>query len=249
MAIWQEAPENFTLTRQEIHVWGTYFDAWLSDISRLTSVLSDDERERASRFHFEKDRQRSIIARGLLRILLGKYCSCPPRDIIFTYNDYGKPALSESERYPLVYFNLAHSYNMVAYAFTLMNPVGIDVEYMRTNIEYEQLAQHYFSPDENEQLNSLSGEQKAQAFFAGWTRKEAYIKARGKGLSIPLTSFDVTLRPDLPAQLLACREIPSVAQNWSLTALPVEPPYAGALALEGTADKIRYWQVPASLVS
>jgi 4'-phosphopantetheinyl transferase len=241
--IWQQAPEHPLLVPQDVHVWRAFFDAWQPSVPLLTSVLQADERERASRFYFEKDRLASIISRGLLRILLGRYCALDPQKLVFSYNEYGKPVLVQDKQPVPLYFNLAHSHNTVVYAFTFINSVGIDVEYMRSNIEYEQLAQHYFSPMEITQLQAVPDTQKSQAFYAGWTRKEAYIKARGKGLSIALDSFDVTLQPDIPAKLVACREEPQAVPRWSLYALPAEDQYASALALKGQCEQLHYFQI------
>ena len=241
--IWQQASGHPHLASQDVHIWRAFFDVWQAEIPSLTSVLSTDEKERASRFYFEKDRSSSIISRSLLRILLGRYCSLDPKNIEFKYNDYGKPIFVQDNQHVPLYFNLAHSHNTVIYAFTLINSVGIDVEYMRTNIEYEQLAQHYFSPFEIAQLQAVPDTQQCKAFYAGWTRKEAYIKARGKGLSIALDLFDVTLQPDMPARLVACREEPQAVPRWSLCALPAEDQYASALALDGQYEQLHYFQM------
>jgi 4'-phosphopantetheinyl transferase len=241
--IWQQASGHPRLASQDVHIWRAFFDVWQTEIPYLTSMLSVDEKERASRFYFDKDRSASIISRGLLRILLGRYCSLDPQKIVFAYNEYGKPIFSQGDQQAPLYFNLAHSHNTVSYAFTWINSVGIDVEYMRTDIEYEQLAQHYFSPAEIAQLQTVPATQKCQAFYAGWTRKEAYIKARGKGLSIALDSFDVTLQPDIPAKLVACREEPQAVSRWSLCALPTEDQYASALALDGGYEQLHYFQI------
>lgn len=241
--IWQQAEKHPHLSSQDVHIWRAFFDVWQAEIPRLTSVLSADEKERARRFYFEKDRSASIISRSLLRILLGRYCSLDPEHIAFNYNKYGKPTLIQDNQQVPIYFNLAHSHNTVVYAFTFIDAVGIDVEYIRSNIEYEELAQHYFSPSEVAQLQAVSDTQKPQTFYAGWARKEAYIKARGKGLSIALDSFDVTLRPDVPAKLVACREEPQAVESWSLYELPAEEHYASALALKGQCEELRYFQI------
>lgn len=241
--IWQQAEKHPLLASRDVHIWRAFFDAWQPEVSRLTSVLNAAERERASRFYFEKDRSASIISRGLLRLLLGRYCSLDPQQIAFDYNEYGKPILVQDKQSAPIHFNLAHSHNTVVYAFTFIDSVGIDVEYIRSNIEYEDLAQHYFSPFEIAQLQAVSVTQKSQAFYAGWARKEAYIKARGKGLSIALDAFDVTLQPDAPARLVACREDAQDVEDWSLYALPAEDDYASALVLKGECEKLHYFQI------
>ncbi|GHO82908.1 4'-phosphopantetheinyl transferase [Dictyobacter formicarum] len=240
---WARSPSSVILKPNEIHIWRVFVDEWIAAIPDLQNVLSPEEQARAQRFYFERDRHSSIIARGVLRVLLGRYCTIDPAMILLHYNEFGKPNLTIDGSPSPLYFNLAHSHTTIVYAFTYINHIGIDIEYMRTNVEYEEVAQHYFSPREKEQLQAVPTEQKMQAFFAGWTRKEAYIKARGKGLSIPLNSFDVTLQPDKDPCLLDCREDPLAVNHWSLYALPPDPHYAGALALDGTCEHIHFWQL------
>ncbi|GCE02872.1 4'-phosphopantetheinyl transferase family protein [Dictyobacter aurantiacus] len=240
---WTQSPPAVVLKPDEIHVWRVFVDEWLASLPQLRAFLSPDEQARAQKFYFERDRNCSIIARGVLRVLLGRYCALDPSMIMLCYNEFGKPDLASNDLSLPLYFNLAHSHTTIVYAFTYINRVGIDVEYMRTNIEYEELAEHYFSPVEKAQLQAMSIEQKMQAFFAGWTRKEAYIKARGKGLSIPLDSFDVTLLPDQDPRLLDCREDPQSVSHWTLYALPADPHYAGALALNGVCEHLQFWHL------
>src|SRR5205823_1032898 len=158
------------------------------------------------------------------------------------YNAYGKPALSSPESELGLNFNLSHSHHIALYAFTYSRNLGIDVEYMRSNVEYEQLAQHFFSPYENAILHAVPTDLKREAFFNCWTRKEAYIKARGEGLSIPLDVFDVSLRPGEPAALLDSREEAQEVARWSLYELAPGPDYAGAVAVEGHGLHLRCWQ-------
>lgn len=240
---WVQSPLPVMLKPDEIHIWRVFVDEWLAAIPDLLKFLSPEEQARAQRFYFERDRNCSIIARGLLRRLLGHYCAIDPAKIVLHYNEFGKPALTATDLPFPLYFNLAHSHASIVYAFTCINRIGIDIEYMRTNIEYEELAQHYFSPAEKLQLQAVPSEQKIRAFFAGWTRKEAYIKARGKGLSIPLDSFDVTLQPDEDPRLLDCREDPLSVGRWSFYALPAYEHYAGALALDGSCERLHFWHL------
>ncbi|GCE16429.1 4'-phosphopantetheinyl transferase family protein [Dictyobacter kobayashii] len=184
-ADWKEPPAALALGSHEVHVWRVQVEEWIPAVDHLQTFLNREEQARAQRFYFENDRQRSIIARGLLRVLLGRYCAIEPGQILFAYNEFGKPELATPGPVTALYFNLAHSNTQIVYAFTAINRIGVDIEYMRANIEYEQVAERFFSAHEKAQLQTVPSEQKMLAFFAGWTRKEAYIKARGKGLSIP----------------------------------------------------------------
>jgi 4'-phosphopantetheinyl transferase len=236
-------PADRTLHRDEVHVWLVEQEMFHTTIPDLNLLLSEEEAKKAARFYFERDRKCFIIAHSLLRKLLASYTHVPPTQLCFSQNAYGKPALVSSPQGDLVSFNISHSHDLIIYAFTYARHVGIDVEYMRTNIEYEQLAKHYFSPAEHAELQSLPSSQRQQAFFQCWTRKEAYIKARGLGLSLPLASFDVTVQPGAPVKLLASREDARETTRWLFAPLPLDTHYAGTLVAEGQDWQMRLWQL------
>ncbi|MBV9231847.1 MAG: 4'-phosphopantetheinyl transferase superfamily protein [Chloroflexi bacterium] len=239
---WVTPPDDLRLPENEVHIWRASLDVPDAVIQHLRRFLTAEEAARADRFYFAKDRNHFIIARGVLRTVLGRYLNRDPRDIRFSYNPYGKPALDLSANENRLMFNLSHSHQLALYAFCYSRQVGIDVEYMRSGIDYEQLAKHTFSPYESAMVLALPAEEKGEAFFNCWTRKEAYIKARGKGVSIPLEQFDVSLRPGDPAALLDSREDPQETTRWTLRALAPGPTYAGALAVEGDGWYSRCWQ-------
>jgi 4'-phosphopantetheinyl transferase len=241
---WQLPGGTQDLAAQEVHVWRAALELPPETLERLAATLSADEQERAARFRFERDRRRFIAARGILRTIAGRYLGLPAASLRFRYNPWGKPALNLTNEQGWLSFNLSHSHQMALYAFAREQTLGIDVEYIRPleESELEQLAAYHFSPYESAMLKSLPGREKLQAFFACWTRKEAYIKARGQGLMIPLSSFDVTLTPEEPAALLASREEPEAPRRWSLLALHPAPTYAAALAIEGSARRLQFWQ-------
>jgi 4'-phosphopantetheinyl transferase len=219
------------LDRETVHVWSARLKEFAGQTARLLRLLSPDERDRAERFHFTKDREHFIAARSLLRILLSRYLDSPPHQLSFNYNPYGKPALAGHDG--SLRFNLSHSNGIALYAFTREREVGIDVEYIRRDVVEEAVAERFFSAQEVKSLRSLPAEVQPQAFFNCWTRKEAFIKAIGEGLSYPLDEFDVSLIPEEPAALLGTRNDPPEAARWSLSALPVDEGYAAALAVEG----------------
>lgn len=194
-----------------------------------------DELERASRFHFDKHRNSFVIARGFLRHVLSRYFDTEPDALRFSYSEYGKPALDGT-----LYFNLSHSHRVALLAITEDRQIGVDVEHIRADFATEEIARRFFSHLEVESFNSLRTEEQVAAFFRCWTRKEAFIKATGKGLSQPLDKFDVTLAPGVTAALLRVDE--DDASRWSMSDIDAGSDYAGALVVEGSISKIGYFQ-------
>lgn len=233
ISAWNIPQGTVALAEDEVHVWKAVLDVPIDTRTALQQVLSLDETKQAAKFYFEKDRQHWIVAHGILRTLLGAYLKVEPTEIQFVTNAYGKPAIVSPPVGVQLHFNMAHSGNMALYAFSVNREVGVDVEYMRSDVDYVELAQHFFSPHEKAQLSALPTELQEEAFYVCWSRKEAYIKARGKGLSLPLDQFDVSLTPGKPASLLASREDAEATANWSLHALEPGAHYAGALVVEG----------------
>jgi 4'-phosphopantetheinyl transferase len=208
---------------------------------KYVELLDPDELSRANRFHFEKDRKHFVVARGFLRVLLGRYLKRDPKQLKFSYGAYGKPALPGAE--PLR-FNMSHSHGMALYALTEGRDIGVDVEYVRADFTSDDIARRFFSPFEVESLCGLPTEERVESFFRCWTRKEAYIKATGRGLSQPLDGFDVTLAPGESAALL--RTDAGSHEHWSMANIEVGPGYAGALAVDGPVTTIRYWNTDES---
>src|SRR5579864_7065790 len=203
---WCLPPERLVLGDEEVHVWRAILDLPTSQVQMLERVLAADERIRAEQFHFQKDRIHFIVARGRLRTILGRYLMREPHGLRFHYSHYGKPMLVEEVDSDTMCFNVTHSRGMALYAIGRKREIGIDLEYINTRVEYEQIAERFFSPHEVHMLHSLPQEMRREAFFSCWTRKEAYIKARGLGLSLALDQFDVSLAPGVPAAMLDIRE-------------------------------------------
>lgn len=231
---WQSATHPPPLTDGDVHVWRIFLDISDPFLARLRETLADEERQRADRFHFEKDRRHFTAARGAMRFLLAGYLACRPEEVRFTYSNYGKPRLMDADSSSDFRFNLTHSHGLALLAVTRGRDIGVDVERIREmERDGEALAERFFSPREVAVLQSLLPQLRREAFFHCWTRKEAYIKAQGKGLSLPLDQFDVSLHPDEPAALLATQHDPPEVQRWSLQNLLPGEGYAGALAVEG----------------
>ena len=224
--------------QDEIHIWRKPLEPESGEVDRLRRLLSPDELERAARFRFESSRIEYIVSRGTLRTLLGSYVGVSPRKLTFVYSEYGQPSLALSESYDQLNFNVAHSGKMALFALAKGRRIGIDVEQLRTDFSVAEIAERFFSVAERTTLRELPREQQPAAFFRCWTRKEAFIKALGEGLSHPLDHFDVSLAADQPAALLATRPDPNEARSWMLCDIQVPTSYAAALAAETKCRRI-----------
>jgi 4'-phosphopantetheinyl transferase len=226
-----------------IDVWCAPLDLAAAELGRFGSILAADEIARAERFHRREDGERFIAARGILRTILGRYLDLEPGLLRFRYGAHGKPELCRSPGRPPVTFNLSHAHGLAICAVAGGRKVGVDLEYLRPGLEYEAIAARFFSAAENSALRALPGRLRRGAFFRCWVRKEAYLKARGEGLTLPLCQFDVSLAPGQPARLLASRDDPDAAFRWSLREIEVPTGYVAALAAErhDWLLKQRYW--------
>jgi 4'-phosphopantetheinyl transferase len=229
------------LPDNEVHVWRADLENIREDESRWLELLSSDEKERAGRFHFPADRQRYAASRAVLRMILAGYLDSPARDVAFTYSKKEKPSLSPAHAASRITFNLSHSGGVSLYAVARQRELGIDIEKLGRNSDLQGIARRFFSTCEQQQLAELSGEEKVQAFFRCWTRKEAYIKATGDGLSVSLTEFDVSLAAGSRNALLATRPDESQARQWELREVPAGPGYAAALCIQGQGCNVKDW--------
>jgi 4'-phosphopantetheinyl transferase len=225
-----------------VHVWRASLRRPASDIHELRSLLSEDERDRAAKFHFARDRDDFTVARAALRVILGGYLGLPPGRLRFSYTSYGKPSLDESAGVGAPRFNLSHAGGVALYAVAHGREVGVDVEQVRDDMACRDVAERFFSRREVAALCALPQGAQTRAFFDCWTRKEAYVKARGEGLSMPLDSFDVSLSPGEPAALLDTRGDAREASRWSLRELSPGPGYVAAVAVEGDGWRLRCWR-------
>jgi 4'-phosphopantetheinyl transferase len=246
---WHRPEEALILGNDEVHVWRAALDHRPSQIDSLLDTLAEDEQQRAGRFYFPIDRERFIVARGVLREILGFYLNRAARSVSFCYGPFAKPALAWESAGNTIHFNMSHSHGVALYAFTRGREIGIDLEYIREDLEVEQLAGRFFSQREIATLRALPVALRKYAFFLCWTRKEAYIKARGEGLSLPLDEFDVSLIPGEPAALLGTQTDPNEALRWSLQELSPGPGFVSALAVEGHGWSLYCWQCPQPLRS
>lgn len=241
---WELATRWPRLHGEEVHIWRATLARPTGEIEALKHLLSEDELRRAERFHFPRDHSSFIVARGTLREILSLYVGLPPGLLRFGYNHFGKPELIGAPGETGIRFNLSHAGGLVLYAVTAGRAVGVDIEVVREGVPCEELAERFFSRRERAALLALPEGDRRRAFFECWARKEAYIKGRGEGLSLPLDSFDVSLAPGVPAALLATRDGRTGAARWSIRELAAGPGYTAAVAAEGGGWRLRRWSWP-----
>jgi 4'-phosphopantetheinyl transferase len=226
------------LAGNEAHLWCARFDLSRRPAGALADLLSADEQERGARFHFEKDRHRFVYTRGWLRRLLGGYLGVPAASLRFDYSPKGKPEVPDRS----LHFNLSDSGELAVFAFSRDGPVGVDIEQCRPSMDWPAIAKSHFAPSENEALRALAEADRLAAFFACWTRKEAWLKAMGYGLSYPLDAVEVECRPGAPARLVRLGGDQEAAAKWALQSLTAEAGYAGCLAVPSGPRTVRAWK-------
>jgi 4'-phosphopantetheinyl transferase len=226
-----------------VYLWCIQLDQSMSCLKEAQQTLAEDEQTRAERFVFPQHRDRFIVTRALLRTILSRYLQVAPHSLRFTYEAYGKPILAEPAQQHLC-FNLSHSETLVLCAVSRQRALGVDIEIVRPLADLLALAQNVFTAREYATLCALSLSQQTEAFFHGWTRKEAFIKAIGAGLSYPLQGFEVSLAPNDPCQLRHIAGDTNAAAQWMLINLTPVSGYVGAVAVQGIDLRFVCWQWP-----
>ncbi|HEX9012321.1 MAG TPA: 4'-phosphopantetheinyl transferase superfamily protein [Anaerolineaceae bacterium] len=229
---WLSPPFSLILSQDEVHVWRVPLDPPDEEAARFASLLAPDEAARAARYRYAELRREYVVGRGALRALLGAYLGAAPRQVALDYEDRGRPVLAANFAGSGLRFNLSNARDLALIAITRGRGVGVDLESDRRRIVLRDVAARFFAPAECERLFALPEDTQRQAFFDCWTRKEAYLKARGTGLSRPLDRFEVAFAPGQPAALLKDETDPGAPDRWSLTALEGLPGYTAALAVE-----------------
>ena len=238
---WPHGVPNKMINSNVVHVSRVFLDVTTDELEKLREFLSVDELERAEQFHFEKDRKRFIAARGTLRKILGSYLNKHPRKICFEYGSHGKPMLAHDIDDDDICFNLSHSGPIALYAVTLRKKIGIDIEYIRDYISVEQIAGQFFSQNEISSLEKIDINKRSELFFQYWTRKEAFLKASGEGISFPMDQCDVSLISGNGLSLVTVQN-----NNKAIAGLYVQDlfpgyGYAAAIAVEGCDCNISCW--------
>lgn len=234
---WGEPSASLDLPAGEVHVWRAGLDQPTATVRRLAYTLSDDERSRAERLRFERDRTRFVVGRGTLRMILSRYLGSSPEQVRFRYSDYGKPSLAQGN----IHFNLAHSQDLALYAVVHDQEIGVDLECIRPVADVDQIVGRYFSARERAVFRAFPVHQTPEAFFGFWVCKEAYLKAAGYGLSWPLDKAEVSLARGGAPRFLDIGGDPLQAARWRLQPLAPAPGYVAAVAIEGHSWQFKYW--------
>lgn len=220
---------NCTLKNTQIDIWQYPLHTIFTD---AVTLLSEDERTRANRFYFARHQRCFTVARAMLRVILGRYLKIPPHELLFTYNQHGKPALLND---PSLQFNLSHSGEYALLAVGKDRPVGIDLEFFSAR-PYEGIGKHLFSPLENQSLTQLDSRLKPLAFFHIWAQKEAFIKACGLGLAYPTEQFDVPILPNTHQEIID----PLYEKTWKITSFMPEAACCAAVCYHPLVKDIHY---------
>lgn len=233
----------FLIAADELHVWSAFLDALPADCPSCFELLAPDEQQRAERLRMPKVRERFILTHALLRRLLAAYLDADPQALVFSLGPHGKPSLAAPPALPGLRFNLSHSGDLLLVAIIGDQEVGIDLEQLHTDCDVLAIADRYFSCREAAALRALPLSAQREAFYRAWTRKEAYAKGRGEGMTLPFNRFSVTLAPGAPAALTANEIIPADVGRWQLADLAVPEGYVAAVATTGRAMTIvgRQW--------
>lgn len=230
--IWSLASGDERLESGQVHVWRADVPTESARVEDVQGVLSADEHARAERYPLAESRRRFVAARAVLRHLLAHYAGCSPDQLCFAYGAHGKPHLADDGSLSQLEFNMSHSGDVVLYAIARGRAVGVDVEHLRARGNYMRIAERFFSIEEYEALSALPEEDRPRAFYRCWTRKEAYVKARGDGIAAGLDSFSVSL--DERAALLRSDEGTGETARWNMSSLQLGEGYIGALCAEGS---------------
>lgn len=225
------------MEQSHIDIWYLRVEAPDAELNRFREFLSDDEKARAQRFRFEHLQRKFTICRGVLRLLLGRYLNVPPQAIAFQYTSTGKPKLAVDFG---IHFNVSHSGEVALFAFARDCELGVDVEQVRPLPEMLSIAERFFSAEEVTELVGTPDDERQRAFFRCWTRKEAYIKATGEGLSAPLDQFAVSFRDGEAARFLNLQGNTKAASEWILYDIPLADDYVGALAYRAQARQVNF---------
>lgn len=230
-AVWSKGLGDEHIGDGHVHVWRVSLSAADTRVPTLESVLSLDERARAARVSQGENRRRFVISRAVLRCLLSQYAEIAPEQLRFDYGPHGKPGLASTGTAQGLDFNMSHSGDMIVYALARGRSIGIDVEYEQPRSNFMRIAERFFSIEECEALHAFPERDRPSAFYRCWTRKEAYVKARGDGIAAGLDTFSVSM--DEEPCLLRSDEGPAEVDRWSMANIVVEGGYVSTLCAEG----------------
>jgi len=240
---WQPQPDEWALGARDVHAYRALLVEHRPRLEVLSGLLSADEQLRADEFRTETLRSRFVLSRGILRELLARYLGVPPAGIVFEYGSRGKPGLHRSMGSAIT-FNLSHSGDVALYAFARGRAVGVDVEDGDRQVAHEKVSHRFFADTEKAELSALPADQARRGFFDCWTRKEAYLKARGRGLSVSLSDFAVSLTPGERPVLRWAADEPEAPDRWRLQVIEPGDSYVAAVCVEGEGWQLQcvHWE-------
>ncbi len=245
MTSWKNPPADLRLSTEHVDVWRISTSLRDDEVAKFVSVLSSDQRARAERMRVAEKRRQYIVAQGLTRMLLGTVLDADPEALEFDRGPKGKPYLGGAFASAGIQFNMTHTSHLALIAMTLNREVGVDIERIRENLQWEKLARRYFSPLEYRDFSTLPEGVRLRAFFTCWTRKEAVLKAIGTGLGGGLGSFDVSVDPNSPPALLDNRWNGRFHGDWTVSPLKPGEGYVATLVTERDGFGVRCWQAKA----
>lgn len=237
---WKVQSKPVILQNNEVHIWLVDIKNNVHDLEFYCKLLFAEELDQANRFHFEKDRIRHVITHGILRLLISRYLGIKPDEILFTYNKRRKPEIVNKSNKKLC-FNLSHSGNYILFAFSWDRKLGIDIELEKQIKDADGIIERFCSEHEKKEYFSFPPESRSKIFFNCWTRKEAYIKARGDGLYFPLENFSVSIDPLKPPLLLEVKDEPHEKEHWYFHDIIADKDYSSCLAIESKEIEILYF--------
>src|SRR5262245_35457677 len=240
---WQAPSAELRLESGEAHVWLGALDVPAEKLQELRTLLQPDELARADRFLQAHHRVHSAVARSYLRTLLGRYLGVAPRSVELQFNSFGKPSLAGAVVAGGLRFNLSHSSGLALFAFARGRELGVDIERIRPDFASADIARRFFCAAESARLLSLPRDVQPKSFFECWTRKEAYIKARGDGLSRRLDSFEVAFGPGVAPAIVSAADEPDAATRWAVHDLHPADGYCGALMVERPGVDVFCWKL------
>lgn len=241
---WQPAPESLGLEPGHVDIWRAVATVPSTTRDTLLEILTAEERRRAARYVVDEPRDTFVVGRAVLRTALARYLACTPGDLVLVTGPHGRPFLAPPHADTQLWFNVSHSAGHIVIAFARDRAVGIDIEHIRDNIDIERLAQRYFAPGESRRLLELPAPERPAAFLRCWTRKEAYLKAHGAGLTFPLDRFEVTLAPHEAPAVLWTEIEDDRPEDWALLDVDTHEGFQTALIVRGDVPIIRTWDAP-----
>lgn len=243
LLVWDSPPPCPLLHSDEVHVWFVSLSISKERVQEFSKTLSAEEMQRVARLRFDRDQQRFIAARGMLKRILGAYLARAPEEIRLIYGARGKPAIDDALLDGSLRFNLSHTHQSALVAVASGREVGVDLEDISRRVEAEQIVDQLLTVREQAVYRAVPQAARQELFLRYWTCKEAFAKATGEGLTMPLEQIEIVLTPNSHAQIATTNSLTTTAQSWTLHEFRPSDEEVGALVTEGSDDFcIRFWR-------